>query len=159
MANTIKIKKYSDVIEEHVAAAAINPGALIEITSLDKVQKHATAAGNAIPMFALEDELQGKGIDEAYALGDPVQCWIPNRGDVVYAILADEQNIAIGDLLVSNGDGTLKKYVSSDDSSYTQHPNQIIGMTTEAVDLSGSSGEEAEGGILDFSKRFKLRIL
>lgn len=159
MPNTIKIRKYSDVIEEHIAAAAINPGALIEVTSLDKVQKHATAAGNVMPMFALEDELQGKGIDEAYALGDPVQCWIPNRGDVVLAILADEQNIAIGDLLVSNGDGTLKKYVSSDDSSYTQHPNQVACMAMEAVDLSGSSGEETAGGILDFAGRIKVRIL
>lgn len=140
--NTIKLKKYSDVIEEMVANAAITPGMLIEVMSTGKVRAHASAGLNALPMFALEDELQGKGIDDAYAAADQVQCWIPTRGDVVYALLKDGENIAIGDFLESAGTGYLQKHVADVDSSNditTIYPLQIVGQAVEAIDLSGSS--------------------
>ena len=73
MGNTIKSKKYLDIINERVANAAITPGMLIEIMSTNKVRAHATAQGNAAKIFALEDELQGKGIDDNYSALDPVQ--------------------------------------------------------------------------------------
>jgi hypothetical protein len=159
--NTIKIRKYSDVIEEHVAGAAIIPGMLLAIASTDKVVKHATMYGNVMPMFALEDELQGREIGDAFAALEPVQCWIPNRGDVVLAILADGQNVAIGDLLISHGDGYLMKYTSSKDSDYTQHPNQIVGMAMEAKNIStaDSSGGALDDPTIGFNARIKVRIL
>ena len=104
--NTIKLKKYSDVIEEFVAAGAITPGMLLELGSNGKVAPHSKADGNAIPMFALEDELQGKTIDDVYAAYDPVQVWIAGRGDIVNAIAGD--TITAGDFLVSAGNGKLK---------------------------------------------------
>ena len=104
--NTIKLKKYSDVIEEFVAASAITPGMLVALNSAGKVEPHGTAGGNAIPMFALEDELQGKTIDDAYAANDPVQVWIAGRGDIVNAIAGDA--ITAGAFLVSAGNGKLK---------------------------------------------------
>lgn len=158
---TIKVKKYSDVIEEIVASAAVTPGMLLVLENTGKVKAHAAADKDAIPMFALEDELQGKGIDDAYASGDPVQVWFPYRGDMVYAILADGQNVAIGDMLVSNGDGTLKKHVSDAEASgetLTVYPLQIVGQALEAVDLSGSSGEE-ESGALGYDKRILIRVV
>lgn len=157
--NTIKIRKYSDVIEEHVAAAGLVPGMLLEITTAGKVRKHSRMFGNVMPMFALEDELQGKEIGDAFVTNDRVQCWIPNRGDVVLAILFDGQSVEIGDLVISHGDGYLMKYIASDDSDYTQNPNQIVGMAMEKKDLSGSSGEETGDTILGFNARFKVRIL
>lgn len=164
--NTIKIRKYSDNIAEYEAEAAITPGMLIELTSSETVQAHSTAGGNAVPIaFALEDELQGKGIDEAYADGDRVQCWIPYRGDAVYAILADDSAaVSIGDLLESNGDGYLTKHVadvesfeSAETGSITVLPNQIIGIAIEALDLSDSSGAESSGS-LGYNKRIKVVI-
>ncbi len=110
MSKTIKLKKYSDVIEEYVANAAITPGNLVELRSDGKVQNHAQEDKNVLPMFALEDELQGKTIADNYAQHDPVQVWIPYRGDQVYARLKANENVVIGDQLVSAGDGTLKKY-------------------------------------------------
>ena len=106
--NTIKLKKYSDVIEEFVAGATITPGMLVALDSAGKVVPHGEAAGNAIPMFALEDELQGKTItiDDAYEEGAPVQVWVAGRGDIVNAIAGAE--IAAGDFLVSDGTGKLK---------------------------------------------------
>ena len=104
--NTVILKNYLNVFEEYVAAAAtIYPGCLLELTSANKVKVHATAGGNALPMFAIEDAFQGKGIDDNYATGDVVRCWIPTRGDVVYGILADGQTIAKGDFVESNGAG------------------------------------------------------
>ena len=104
--NTIKLKKYSDVIEEFVAGAAITPGMLVALNASGAVIPHGEAAGNAIPMFALEDELQGKTIDDAYEAGAPVQVWVAGRGDIVNAIAGAE--IAAGDFLVSDGTGKLK---------------------------------------------------
>ncbi len=104
--NTIKLKKYSDVIEEFVAADEIKPGMLVTLNADGKVIPHNLDGGNAIPMFALEDELQGKTIDDAYAADDPVQVWIAGRGDIVNAIAGD--NITAGAFLVSAGKGKLK---------------------------------------------------
>jgi len=104
--NTIKLKKYSDVIEEFVAGAAITPGMLVALNASGAVIPHGVASGNAIPMFALEDELQGKTIDDEYAADDPVQVWIAGRGDIVNAIAGD--TITAGAFLVSAGNGKLK---------------------------------------------------
>ena len=75
--HTIKIKKYADVIEEYSAVGVITPGMLIEVTSADKVQPHSSSEGVALAMFALEDELQGRGIDVNFAADEKVQCWLP----------------------------------------------------------------------------------
>ena len=158
--NTIKVKKYSDVIEEMVASAAITPGMLLIIESTGKVKAHNQADKDVFPIFALEDELQGKGIDDAYAANAPVQCWIPYRGDIVNAILADGQKVVIGDPLTSDGYGRLKKHVTDTGSSavpWTVYPEQIVGYAAEALDLSGSSGAEVSGP-LGYHKRLLVRI-
>lgn len=158
--NTIKVKKYSDVIEEMVASAAITPGMLLIIESTGKVKAHNQADKDVFPIFALEDELQGKGIDDAYAANDPVQCWIPYRGDIVNAILADGQKVDIGDPLTSDGYGRLKKHVTDTGAStvpWTVYPEQIVGYAAEALDLSGSSGAETSGP-LGYHKRLLVRI-
>ncbi len=149
--NTIKVKKYSDVIKEVNAAAPITPGHLIERTSAGKVQKHATQDGTAARIFALEDELQGKAIGDNYATDTPVQCWFPYPGDEVYALLANGENVSIGDKLTSNGDGTLKgqDVVAS---AAEEAPNSVICVALEAVDMSGSSGADPSG-------RIKVEIL
>lgn len=162
---TIKLKNYSDLNEELVAAAAITPGMLIELTSADTVQAHSNSGQNALIMFACEDEGQGKSVDDNYAAADKVKVWIPGRGDQVNAILVDGQNIAIGDFLESNGDGKLKKHVadvesfeSAEAGSITVYPNQIVGVALEAVDISDSSGGESSGD-LGYDKRIKVRII
>ncbi len=137
---TIKLKKYVDVNVEYKANAALSPGHLIELHTTGKVRKHETAGGAVLPMFALEDELRGKTIDDAFSTDDLVQCWIPTRGDVVNARLAHGQNISIGGKLMSNGDGTLKAYSSEEDSAgdYDIQKNIIVGIALEAVNISSS---------------------
>jgi len=136
--NTIKIKNYSDVMEEMTANAAITPGMLVEQMSSGNVRAHALASGNSIPMFACEDELQGKTIDDAYAQNDRVQVWVPGRGDQVNAILATGQNVSIGTFLVSNGNGHLKAV--ADPSSFGDDDSaKIVGVATEAVNATAAA--------------------
>ncbi|MHC4123662.1 MAG: hypothetical protein ACYSSI_08835 [Planctomycetota bacterium] len=139
MANKVQRKVYNEpVVEEIVAAAAITPGMLLEPTSADKVQVHSTAEGNALPMFALEDQNQGNDIDDAYAADDQVLVWFPQRGEMIEALLADGETIVIGDYLASNGDGYLRKH-DPDDSGGIQVQG-IVAQAVQALDLSDSSG-------------------
>lgn len=163
---SVVIKNYLNIVEEYVAVAAITPGMLVEFTSAGEVQAHSTAQGNAIPMFAKENELEGQGLADAYAEDDQVQVWIPQRGDQVYAILADGQSVAIGDFLESNGAGYLQKHVSDVESfesnepgAITVYPNAIVAQALEAVDISDSSGAESENADLNWNQRIKVRIV
>ena len=145
MANTIVIKG-SGVRSEAIANAAITPGHLLQLMSTGKVRKHATAgqAGNVGPRaFAIEDELQGNGIGTDYDTGDLVQYNVMLPGDEVYAILKDGISYSIGDMLESSGNGTLMKHVADEDSTVGQiFTDVIVGICKEALDLTGSAGEE-----------------
>ena len=163
MPNTIKLKKYLDVINEEIANAAITPGMLVELMSTGNIRAHATAEGNAAKRFALEDELQGKGIDDAYAAADKVQVWDCVPGEEVYAIIADSMAISIGDFLASNGDGYLRKHVTeieswevSEAGSVSVLPLQIVAQALEALDTSDSA---ESSGALGYAKRIKVRIV
>lgn len=138
--STILLKGENPNIEEMEANAAITPGMLIEVMSTGKVRAHADENGNAVPRFALEDELQGKSISEAYAAADQVRCWHPQRGDQVYALLADGESVVIGDFLASNGDGYLQKFVGGDSGAAEELPLEIVAVAREAVNRSSSSG-------------------
>ena len=147
--NTVKLKKYLDIINEYAAAAVITPGNLLELTSAGKVQRHSVEGGTALVMFALEDELQGKGIDDNYAIGDRVQVWVAVRGEEVYALLEDGETIVIGDYLMSNGAGRLQK-VDTEAISAAEL-GSVVAQALEALDLSGSSGA-------DTTYRIKVRV-
>lgn len=152
--NTIKLKKYLDIVNERAAAAAIYPGMLIEITSANAVQAHDSAGQFGQKILALEDELQGNGIDDAYASGDQVQCWHMVPGEEGYAILADGETAVIGSLLESNGDGYLK-VADTESAGGVTYPGSVLFVALEALDLSGSSGEESSGA-LGYNKRLRV---
>lgn len=173
--NTIKLKKYLDIIEEYKAHEVITPGELLELNSDKEVLPHATAGGNVLAMFALEDELQGKDIDDDYVTGDQVQVWVTVRGEEVYAILKDGENVSIGDFLESAGDGLLQKHTkdiveggSSLESmpDTTIYTNQIVAIALQALDLSTSSGEASSEGpgvessieTVGYNRRIKIKI-
>lgn len=143
--NTIKLKKYVDIINEYDAGGAITPGHLVQLDSDGDVTVNSSAGVACQKAFALEDELQGKTISDAYASGDKVQVWNCVPGEEVYALLADGENAAIGDKLVSNGDGQLK--VMTADSSGAVVEETPIAIALEAVDMSGSSGVDSNGRI------------
>lgn len=148
MSNTIKLKKYSDVIEEYVAGGAITPGMLVAYGADKKVVVQPST--DAMALFALEDELQGKGIDEAYAANDPVQVWIPYRGDQVNALISGA-DVEAGDFLQSGGDGSLVKYGQSLAAATKDILNGAVGFSLTAK-TAGAAGNGysitiVEGGV------------
>lgn len=127
--------------KEGIASGAITPGHLLERTSTaDTVKVHATAGAKAQRLFAIEDEHQGKEISDAYSSADRVFFKTFQPGDRVHALIANGEAIAIGDWLVSNGDGTLKE--ADADSSGTIFEQDVIGVAMEACDMSDSSGAD-----------------
>jgi hypothetical protein len=155
--HTIKVKKYLDIISEYTANAAITPGNMVELMSTGKIRKHSTSGGKAGHCFALEDELQGKSIDTAYAAGDVVQCWWAVPGEEVYALVEDGGNYAVGDFLESNGAGVLTK--SQDDSAKDPGaPSHIVGIAMDALrlDLAEGSESSAKG---TYYPRIRVKII
>ncbi len=142
--NSIKMKNYGQVQEEFAAAAGINPGNLVELNAAGNIQKHSGAGKTALTAFAIEDELQGKGITDAYVTGDRVQVWIAQRGDIVLCTVKTGENIVTGDFVESNGDGTLKKVTRAAESWESADSQQakslydlhIVGQAIEAQTAS-----------------------
>lgn len=114
----IHLKKGAEsVYEEGKAGAAITPGMLIALNSSAVYVPHGVANGGAEVNIAIEDALQGKTIDDVYAINDLVRFVIPVRGDVVLGILAPGQNVQDGTKLVSNGAGLLIAQTGEDADS------------------------------------------
>ncbi len=134
--NTIVIKG-TGLRRERVANAAITPGHLVEVMTSGNLRVHATAGGIAQAAFAIEDELQGNPISTDYATDAVVQYNIFEKGDVVNALIANGENIAIGNYLVSAGDGTLELMrVDSSAEITEQYP---VAIALEDCDMSDSS--------------------
>ena len=124
--------------KEALADGAITPGHLLERTSAGKFKVHSSAGQPCARLFAVEDGEQGNGIATAYTSGNQVQARACASGEEVYAILADGENVSIGDFLESNGNGELKKYVASS-AGVVEYPNSIVGMALAAINASDSA--------------------
>jgi hypothetical protein len=135
--NTIVGKGYVNIRDEKLAGGAITPGMLVKRNSADKVVVHSTPGGPASPLFALEDENQGRDIDDAYAADELVKLWKPVSGEQVLAIVDDNTGSAIdiGDFVESAGDGRVRK-VTDNSAQGSTFP---IGVALEAV-APGSAG-------------------
>lgn len=134
-ANTIILKQGCQN-GEGKAGGAITPGHLLKRHTDGTLLVHATAGGCAQRIFAIEDELQGKGVTDAYSSGDRVQYFIARSGDMIQARIKASENIAIGDPLVSAGDGTLMKATTVAAPSTIEYPESIIGFALEATNTS-----------------------
>lgn len=128
--------KGDGLYREKTAGGAITPGHLIMPNSSDQVVVNTGNVTNVYPLFAVEDESQGKTISDAYASGDLVTFIRPNPGSEIYALVpAAAAAIVIGDLLVSNGDGTLKKDTAP--AVAANNVDRVIARALEAVNNSG----------------------
>jgi hypothetical protein len=125
--------------EEATAGGAITPGMLLKVNSVGQVIAHDGAAGVAEKAFALEDALQGRTINTAYAQNELVGFVLASPGDVVYAFLGGGENVNPGATLNSNGDGTLQAGTTN-----------AIAIALEAVNASDSN---------NVNERIRVRIL
>ncbi len=141
--NRIVLKGENSRHEEYVAAGTIVPGMLLVQDSAGKVKAHNSQAGKAQALFALEDALQGKTIDDNYISGALVGCAYPQRGDVILALVLPGASIDKGDFLSSAGDGTLQKESST---------GYVVAVAEEA-----SSDEDVDSDVN--YRRLAVRIL
>jgi hypothetical protein len=130
--------------KEAVAGGTITPGHLLTINSSGKLVVHATAKGKAAPLFAVENDLEGKEIDDNYVANDFVQSEYLYCGMEAYALVAaGASSIAVGDLLESAGDGTLRKrtaesQLTTGNYTFTSGGNAVA-QALDALDNSGGS--------------------
>lgn len=144
MANKIVLKG-DPLIKEGRVDESVTPGALLEYGGDNDIQNHSSAGQNATAMFALEGDLYGDGIDDAYADGDTAKFAMGRKGDEFYALLdSSSGNITKGDLLESAGNGNLQDYSAQDvdesgSTTYTIYSNAPVVRAVESVD-SPTSG-------------------
>lgn len=111
---TILLKGNTVPASERAAGeSGILPGMLLNVDANGEFIKHATATGVASPLFARESSFIGGSIDTAFEAGDTVCAWHGRSGDQFYALVEEEAQIAIGDLLESAGDGSLQEGTTS----------------------------------------------
>lgn len=108
--------RYSSMIhKESVAVDAITPGMILmyDLTALG-VRKHNSAAAKVAPGVAVEADIMGKDVDAVYMIGDRVHHRLFGAGsEVNIRVVNSAPNIAIGDLLESAGDGTVRKVLTT----------------------------------------------
>jgi hypothetical protein len=139
---------------EHPAGGTITPGMLIALGSGGTVAVHAVAGGSAPErMFALEDDLQGKGITDTYASTNTVRAAICPPGTEIYALCAAAQSIAIGDKLESAGTGYLREHipqgVNITSPGTAARVQQVVAIALEALDSTSPVG----------ASRLKVRVV
>lgn len=125
--------------EEFRAGGALKPGHNLVLNSSNQVVVNPTAAAAGSTafsnFFAKEDGLIGKTVDDAYASGDLVPVHMAHAGDKIQGrVAAAGAAIVVGDRLVSNGDGCVKKATDG-------VTGRTIGVAAEAVDNSAGGTE------------------
>lgn len=101
----IKLRSTYATSDEGRASGAIQPGSRIQIGADGRVAVNATAAPVTPCRIAEEDALQGRTVDDPYAAGDLVLYSMPLPGDHYNVLLANLQNVAIGDRLAPQASG------------------------------------------------------
>lgn len=125
-------------VKEALAGGTITPGFLIAYTSTGTVVVHPDAGKDACALFAIEDDLQGKGISDNYSSGNNVRFRMFQPGDIVFAYLANGQNVTRHAMLESNGAGYLRVHTASS-AGVVEYPKAIIGEALESVNASGGA--------------------
>lgn len=111
---TIILSHCYAVQREGKAGGAITPGMLLNIRNVAAVVAHNEAGQECQCAVAVENDLVGKGIGDNYANGEQIRWLVLGDGERFYGLIAASQNIAVGDLLTSNGDGMLKEAGATD---------------------------------------------
>ena len=98
--------------------STLKPGYLAEVTAADEVTNHAVAGGAHAGYVVKEDDFQGRTIDDAYDVGDPVMLHRCQPGQEIHLVLKAGQAATRTSYLTSNGDGTVKVAAGTDVKSF-----------------------------------------
>lgn len=113
-ANRVLISRLTDSPYENniPCGVAITPGMLVEnFKDTDnklKWRPNSSATNMPTMAVAIENTMANRGVDVAYSIGDRALIHFFVPGEVFWGIVPSGQNIALGDMLQSNGDGKLK---------------------------------------------------
>lgn len=134
--NTIKLDSVQGVEVTGVAGAAgILPGMLVRPSGGTAVRPtfvvHNVAGGNGVLFLVLEnryygDATSGGGVTQAWTNGSDIEVEIPVSGSLRAFLLKASENVAIGDLLVSGGDGTFIKATAFSSGNPFKYYAQVL---------------------------------
>lgn len=129
------------ILNDRVATASTLPGSIVEVVSTGKLTKISSAAKQNNRIFVLENpyatDHTASALSQAYAADDAVYYVYAQPGDVVYAILAASQTIAIGSPMVTTTTAGALGTATIDATVVT---GAIVGYAEEAVTTTGATG-------------------
>lgn len=105
------MRKVVTIVGDKAAAAAITPGALVQIDNVAGVIRWKVAAADIAgpPAVMIDMPYLNKGVDDACAIGDLIDVAILGKGDTAWMFVASGATVEAGDLLGSHGtSGQLK---------------------------------------------------
>ena len=119
--------------KEAEAKTAISPGSFVELSSDGKVSSGGTTftvGANVRRAVAVENDIAGKDLNSAYAIGDVVQYAVFTSGQEVNAVVAaNEAAISLGSPLQITATGGVEVRSGT---------NEIVGYALEAVNNSAN---------------------
>jgi hypothetical protein len=129
-AQTIRLAGPDGVQEEFLVAsgATLKPGMLVRRTSATECNVHNVSGGDGATLILHEDALQGLGVDDSAAAATRVYAEYVIPGAKRYARLKANENVSVGDHLISGGDGTLIKTTGS--------PVKVFAICEEASNVA-----------------------
>lgn len=130
VAQTIRLAGPDGVQEEFLVAsgATLKPGMIVRRTSATECNVHNVSGGAGASLILHEDALQGLGVDDSAAAATRVYAEWVIPGAKRYARLKASENVAIGDQLISGGDGTLIKTTGT--------PSKVFAVAEEASNVA-----------------------
>jgi len=136
MAHRTIVLKGTPERHEYKSGGTISPGMLVRLQSDNTVIANPWA-GETIPArVALENDLEGDAVGDAYAADERVQTGVFRKGEEFAGLLATSQTIVIGDHLEPAVGGYLQKHTQvtgTPDSATLFEAKEAVTTTSAAA--------------------------